>query len=101
LRVDTFIIPRRYNYEEEHLVPLELGGAPNDMRNIWPEPWVSVDGWTADRKDELENVLNHLVWSGRVSPIEARRSIATNWIDAYMKYVTGTAVTRGLGFSDR
>src|SRR5215471_19094461 len=26
------------DYEEDHLVPLELGGAPRDPRNLWPEP---------------------------------------------------------------
>jgi hypothetical protein len=25
-------------YEEDHLVPLGLGGAPYDPRNLWPEP---------------------------------------------------------------
>lgn len=25
-------------YEYDHLVPLELGGAPNSPRNLWPEP---------------------------------------------------------------
>ena len=25
-------------YEYDHLVPLELGGAVNDPRNLWPEP---------------------------------------------------------------
>ena len=26
------------HYQEDHLVPLELGGAPRDKRNLWPEP---------------------------------------------------------------
>jgi hypothetical protein len=26
------------SYEYDHLVPLELGGAVNDPRNLWPEP---------------------------------------------------------------
>ncbi|MEU0822991.1 hypothetical protein, partial [Streptomyces mirabilis] len=26
------------DYEEDHLVPLELGGAPRDPGNLWPEP---------------------------------------------------------------
>src|SRR5438445_32968 len=25
------------NYEFDHLIPLELGGAPDDMKNLWPE----------------------------------------------------------------
>jgi hypothetical protein len=27
------------DYEEDHLIPLELGGHPSDPRNLWPEPW--------------------------------------------------------------
>ena len=26
------------HYEEDHLIPLELGGAPRNPRNLWPEP---------------------------------------------------------------
>ncbi len=26
------------HYQEDHLVPLELGGAPRDPRNLWPQP---------------------------------------------------------------
>jgi hypothetical protein len=27
------------DYEEDHLISLELGGAPADVRNLWPEPY--------------------------------------------------------------
>src|SRR5437016_11891368 len=26
------------DYEEDHLIPLELGGHPTDPKNLWPEP---------------------------------------------------------------
>ena len=29
-------------YEFDHLIPLELGGAPNNMRNLWPEPGAKI-----------------------------------------------------------
>jgi hypothetical protein len=77
------------DYEEDHLIPLGLGGSPSDPRNLWPEPRVSADGWNADLKDELEAVLPRLVCSGRVPLAEAQRAIAANWIDAYTRYVTG------------
>src|SRR5271165_3102264 len=48
---------RMSDYEEDHLVPLGLGGAPYDPRNLWPEPRTTMDGWNADLKDELEAVL--------------------------------------------
>ena len=58
---------------EDHLVPLDLGGAPYDPRNLWPEPRATADGWNADVKDELEAVLSRLVCSGRVPLAEAQR----------------------------
>jgi hypothetical protein len=27
------------HYEEDHLISLELGGAPRSHKNLWPEPW--------------------------------------------------------------
>ncbi|APA90415.1 hypothetical protein BJG93_33025 (plasmid) [Paraburkholderia sprentiae WSM5005] len=72
------------DYEEDHLIPLSLGGHPTDPRNLWPEPRKSV--WDADRKDELEFALYMGVCHGDVSLEEARRAFATNWIDAYKRY---------------
>ena len=75
------------HYEEDHLVPLDLGGSPTDPRNLWPQPRRSDDGWDADRKDELEYALNRLVCSGQVPLAEAQRAIARDWIAAYRRYV--------------
>ena len=76
---------RLSHYEEDHLIPLGLGGAPSDPRNLWPEPRTPPDGWGADRKDELEFVLNQLVCSGGLPLPEAQRAIATKWIAAYLR----------------
>jgi hypothetical protein len=75
------------HYEEDHLIPLDLGGAPRDPRNLWPEPRYPTDGWSADRKDELEAVLVRLVCSGSVPLEEARQAIARDWREAYRRYV--------------
>ena len=53
------------DYEEDHLIALEIGGAPNDARNLWPEPYADSDG--ARTKDLVENQLHDLVCSGRLS----------------------------------
>lgn len=74
------------DYEEDHLIPLELGGSPNSPRNLWPEPHYVVGGWGSYRKDRLENRLNHLVCRRRLSLAAARHMIATNWIAAYRRY---------------
>jgi len=43
------------DYEEDHLISLELGGSPSDSRNLWPEPYnPSPD---ARQKDTVENYL--------------------------------------------
>ena len=79
---------RLRDYEEDHLVPLALGGAPDDARNLWPEPRISPDGWGADRKDELEAALSRLVCSGQLPLASAQAAIATDWIAAYRRYVS-------------
>jgi hypothetical protein len=72
------------NYEEDHLIPLSLGGNATDPSNLWPEPRNSA--WNADRKDELEFALYMGVCHGEVGLDEARRAFATNWIEAYQRY---------------
>jgi hypothetical protein len=78
---------RMSQYEEDHLIPLSLGGAPRDRRNLWPEPRFPADGWNAELKDELEAVLPRLVCNGRVSLEEARAAFAADWRDAWNRYV--------------
>ncbi len=75
------------DYEEDHLVPLELGGSPASPRNLWPEPHHVAGGWGSYRKDRLENRLNHLVCRGRITLAVARRAIARNWIGAYRRFM--------------
>ncbi len=29
---------RASDYQEDHLIPLGLGGSPSDPRNLWPQP---------------------------------------------------------------
>lgn len=67
--------------EEDHLIPLELGGSPRDPRNLWPEPRRSVGG-RAEDKDQVENALHADVCAGRISLAEAQRRIATDWTTA-------------------
>jgi hypothetical protein len=80
---------RLNQYEFDHLIPLEIGGAPADPRNLWPEPMIADDGWRADDKDLLERTLNHLVCSGRLSLVDAQAAIAGNWEDAFNRFVVG------------
>ncbi len=74
-------------FEYDHLVSLELGGAVNDARNLWPEPdYATKMGFYLNPKDRLERVLNRLVCRGSMPLAQAQRLIASDWVSAYRKY---------------
>lgn len=61
-------------YEYDHFVPLELGGATNGARNLWPEP-----GGSPNPKDSVEDRLNREVCAGKMTLARAQHLIVTNW----------------------
>jgi len=65
------------DYEEDHLISLELGGNPTDPKNLWPEP-----GASPNPKDKTENLCHEKVCSGQISLSDAQKEIATNWTTA-------------------
>jgi hypothetical protein len=65
------------SHEEDHLISLELGGAPEDSLNLWPEP-----GASPNAKDSIENHLNAAICAGRISLHEAQVRITTDWTTA-------------------
>jgi hypothetical protein len=73
------------HYEQDHLIPLSIGGNPTDPANLWPEPRKSE--WNAARKDELEFTLYKMVCHNMISLKQAQYEIASDWIAAYKKYV--------------
>jgi hypothetical protein len=50
------------HYEEDHWIPLELGGAPRDQRNLWPEPRSH-----SARTDPVENRVHRDLCAGRLT----------------------------------
>ena len=68
---------RLADYEEDHLIPLELGGSPTDPKNLWPEP--RSGDFPASRKDAVENSLHAKVCAGRITLAAAQAAITTNW----------------------
>lgn len=75
------------SYEYDHDVPLELGGAANDPRNLWPEPdYPAPSAFYLNPKDHLEQALNRLVCDGRMSLSQAQQSIADDWVSAYRRH---------------
>ena len=71
-----------HDYEYDHLVSLELGGARNDARNLWPEP-----GATPNPKDSLEARLHARVCDGEMSLSAAQLAIARDWVAAYRRFI--------------
>jgi hypothetical protein len=74
--------------EEDHLISLELGGAPSAEANLWPEPYNVNAG--ARVKDQIEDKLHTMVCAGAMTLVTAQTAIATNWWAAYQTYI-GTA----------
>lgn len=70
------------SYEYDHLISLELGGAANDRRNLWPEP-----GASPNLKDKVENNLHAQVCAGRMKLARAQTIIATAWVWFYKTYI--------------
>jgi hypothetical protein len=66
-------------YEEDHLVPLELGGAPVTPATCGPR---TIGDRSTHDKDRLEDYLHQAVCSGKMSLRAAQEAIATNWVKA-------------------
>jgi hypothetical protein len=68
-------------YQLDHIVPLCLGGSPNDPSNLQLEPWDE-----AYRKDRVEIQAMRCVCAGKATLEEAQHDLATDWQAAYHKY---------------
>ena len=81
------------DFEEDHLISLELGGSPTSVKNLWPEPYASTTG--ARIKDKIENKLHSLVCSHQLTLVVAQKAIAKNWYTAYLKYIAVVTISSG------
>ncbi|WP_411577170.1 hypothetical protein [Streptomyces sp. HUAS TT20] len=67
--------------EYDHLISLQLGGDPNDPRNLWvqpPDPGHQTGGGVNNKKDPVETMLHTAVCSGKVTLAAAQRAIVTD-----------------------
>jgi hypothetical protein len=75
---------RARDYEEDHFIPLELGGNPTDPKNLWPEPFeTSIPDGGANAKNDVEKYLHAEVCSGALTLEQAQREIAEDWYRVY------------------
>ena len=63
---------RLSSYEEDHLVPLAVGGSPRSPKNLWPERYAGK--WGARARDKLERFLQRRVCDGAIRLSTARRA---------------------------
>lgn len=66
------------DYEEDHFIPLEIGGNPTDPANLWPEPYAEPYG--ARTTDKVENYLHEQVCSGAMALADAQAAVQTDWV---------------------
>jgi hypothetical protein len=77
-------------FEEDHIVPLECGGAPHDAANLWPQP--RAGQWGARCKDLTENAANAALRSGAMTLAEVQDGFKTNWKDLHAKLFSNPQV---------
>lgn len=63
--------------EEDHLIPLEIGGSPTDPLNLWPESREGVRN--AGDKDREENDLHRQVCVHTMTLAAAQAKIIQDW----------------------
>lgn len=80
------------DYELDHLIPISIGGAPLDRRDLWLQPRRGQA--SAGDKNILAYVLWRLVCEHRVPLGTAQDAIARDWIEAYDRYATPENVAR-------
>lgn len=69
------------SYEEDHRMPLELGGAPSDAMNLSPESPRSPNP-----KDTDETRLKTAVCDGQLTLMQAQQQLVATWLAPYPRY---------------
>lgn len=71
--------------EYDHLISLQLGGDPNDARNLFvepPDPGHRPGTGVNNLKDPVETKLHTAVCKGQVTLAQAQQAIVTDWTTA-------------------
>lgn len=73
--------------EEDHFLPLELGGAPKDSKNLWPEPHAGSENSAS--KDSVENAVKKAVCAKKATLAAAQKAMLADWTTAESKLGIG------------
>jgi hypothetical protein len=65
--------------ELDHLIPLNTGGHPTAIENLWPQAYGGR--YDASYKDSCEVATGIAICQRRVGLVEAQQGFATNWIE--------------------
>ncbi|WP_370146877.1 hypothetical protein [Streptacidiphilus sp. EB129] len=74
-----------HDAEYDHLISLQLGGDPNDPRNLWvepPSPGHTPGAGPNNPKDAVETRLHTAICSKQVTLAAAQQAIDTDWSTA-------------------
>ncbi|MGI5339450.1 hypothetical protein ACQEVS_19715 [Streptomyces sp. CA-181903] len=74
-----------HDAEYDHLISLQLGGDPNDPRNLWvepPSPGHKDGAGPNNPKDVVETKLKNAICSGKADLRKAQQAIARDWTTA-------------------
>lgn len=80
------------DYELDHLIPISIGGAPLDRRDLWLQPRRGQAN--AGDKNVLAYVLWRLVCEHRLPLKIAQHDISRDWTSAYQTYATPENVAK-------
>lgn len=75
------LTPPASNYEEDHRLPLELGGNPTSEWNLSPEAHP-----TSSSKDQDENTYKEQVCKGQTTLVVAQTQFIAKWLNAWPGY---------------
>jgi hypothetical protein len=75
------------DYEEDHRMPLELGGNPTDPQNLSPESR-APGPYSAASKDSGENQARQAVCEQNVPLRQAQADFVKKWLKPWPLYVT-------------
>ena len=68
--------------EYDHFISLQLGGDPNDARNLWVQPHDPNYVSYYNAKDTVESRLKTAICDGSITLDQAQKAIVTNWTTA-------------------
>ncbi|MCA6093409.1 hypothetical protein LE181_14725 [Streptomyces sp. SCA3-4] len=71
--------------EYDHLISLQLGGDPNDPRNLWvqpPSPGHKEGAGPNNPKDSVESKLKAAICAGKTDLVKAQKAIVKDWTTA-------------------